>query len=381
MQEATLFSSKSAYEALEAELRADILNGRLAAGSKICPETVLAERYSISRGSVRVALENLVRANLLRKVKGSGTFVTRPEERCALPVSKRQIVFLSFATALPREVFFDSGTHVPMIKGMTDACSPNGYNLLVSHIGPDWLPPPCLANNDVAGILFHGPVKMDFYQRWIEPWPNVAIQYRHPNLDGHCVKGDNSSFSYQAVERLMHAGYRRIGFISKEIDMPISLERYYAFKMALRDLGLPFERRYCAVWQRPFSNGLPEKELQMADYLPCLKPMFTDSALERPDAFVCVDDWRAYCAINALKQLGLRVPEDVGITGGYNGEKSALVSIAVSGLNCRLEEICSKAVWLLLETINGHIDGGVTMQIRPRFTDGTTLRTDNQIGK
>ena len=124
-----------------------------------------------------------------------------------------------------------------------------------------------------------------------------------------------------------------------------------------------------------------EKELQMADYLPCLKPMFTDSALERPDAFVCVDDWRAYCAINALKQLGLRVPEDVGITGGSNGGTSTLVPIAVSGLNCRLEEICSKAVWLLLETINGRIDGGVTMQIRPHFIDGPTIRTENQIEK
>lgn len=59
MADFTPLHSGPAYEPLEAELRADITNGRLAPGSKICPETVLAERYSISRGSVRVALENL----------------------------------------------------------------------------------------------------------------------------------------------------------------------------------------------------------------------------------------------------------------------------------------------------------------------------------
>ena len=322
MADFTPLHSGPAYEPLEAELRADITNGRLAPGSKICPETVLAERYSISRGSVRVALENLVRSGLLRKVRGSGTFVTMPEERSEVVVSKRQIVFLSFATALPRDVFFDPGTYAPMINGITKVCNPNGYNLLISHIGPDWMAPPCLSNNDVAGIVFHGPVTPEFYRRWIEPFPNVAIQYRHPDLDGHCVKGDNGSFCYQAVERLKRAGYRRIGFVTNEIDMPISLERYYAFRTALKELELPFERKYCAVWQRPSFNGMLEKEISVADYLPYLEPMFRSS--EGPDAFVCVDDWRAYCTITALERLGLKVPDDVGITGGNNGSSSAL---------------------------------------------------------
>ena len=348
------------------------MNGRLAPGSKICPETMLAERYSISRGSVRIALDNLVRSGLLRKVKGSGTFVTLPEERTESAVSRRQIVFLSFATALPRDVFFNPGTYAPMINGITKVCSPNGYNLLISHIGPDWMPPPCLSNNDVAGIVFHGPVAPEFYRRWIEPLPNVAIQYRHPDLDGHCVKGDNSSFCYQAVERLKRAGYRRIGFVTNEIDMPISLERYYAFRTALKELDLPFERKYCAVWQRPFCNGLPEKESSVTDYLPYLEPMFHDGSLEKPDAFVCVDDWRAYCTITALERLGLKVPADIGVTGGNNGVSSVLSPVCISGLDCRLEEICGKAVWLLLETISGKLDGGVTMQIRPHFTVGNT---------
>ena len=159
-------------------------------------------------------------------------------------VSKRQIVFLSFATALPRDVFFDPGTYAPMINGITKVCNPNGYNLLISHIGPDWMPPPCLSNNDVAGIVFHGPVTPEFYRRWIEPLPNVAIQYRHPDLDGHCVKGDNGSFCYQAVERLKRAGYRRIGFVTNEIDMPISLHLFLASGPAGRYWNCRFDRNF-----------------------------------------------------------------------------------------------------------------------------------------
>lgn len=374
--------SGPAYEPLEAELRADITNGRLAPGSKICPETVLAERYSISRGSVRVALENLVRSGLLRKVRGSGTFVTMPEERSESVVSRRQIAFLSFATALSRDAFFNLGNYGPMVNGIMNACNPNGYNLLISHIGPDWMPPPCLSNNDVAGIVFHGPVAPEFYQRWIEPFPNVSIQYRHPDPDGYCVKGDSSSFCYQAVERLKGAGYRRIGFITNEIDTPISLERYYTFRMALKELNLPFERRFCALWQRPSLNGMLEKEDRVADYLPYLEPMFCNGSPESPDAFVCVDDWRAYCTIIALERLGLKVPEDIGITGGNNnGSSSDLAPICISGLNFRLEEVCKRAAYLLFEAIKGRLDGGMTVLIRPHFAEGVTLPVKNCIQK
>ena len=38
-------------------------------------------------------------------------------------------------------------------------------------------------------------------------------------------------------------------------------------------------------------------------------------------------------------------------------------------------------VWLLLETISGKLDSGVTMQIRPQFMDGITLSSRNSIQK
>ena len=369
------FSTAPVYKAFEAELRADILNGRLAPGSRICSETVLAERYSISRGSVRTALDNLVRDNLLRKVRGSGTFVTAPEDRNIASVFHRQIVFLSFATALSHNVFYDSPTYIPMMKGMTDICSRNGYNLLVSHVGMDWQPPPCICDKDVSGILFHGPVQKEFYNQWIAPFPNVSVVYQHPYVDGYCITEDTKSFSFQAVEQLKLAGYRRIGFLTNEIDMPIPLERYYAYQMALHELGLPFEPRYSAIWQRPFSNGILEKEYGIPDYQPHLAPMFSDPSLEPPDAFICMDDWRAYGAIITLKRLGLKVPEDIGIIGGTNDGISCQYEVPISGMNTRLDTICEKAVELLLHVINGKQNEGITVQIRPHFVRGATLRS------
>jgi DNA-binding LacI/PurR family transcriptional regulator/DNA-binding transcriptional regulator YhcF (GntR family) len=359
-------SNYPAHGKLEAELRADIVEGRISPGTKICSETGLADRYGISRGSVRTALDNLTRGGLLRKVRGSGTFVEKRTPGC-----ERQIVFLSFATALSREVFFDAGTYLPVINGMTALCAENNCNLIVSHVGADWKVPQKLASGEIAGVVFHGQVNREFYRRWIAPHPNVGIQYPHPEYTGNCVRYDEKAFSYRAVEYLKELGHERIGFVSNEIDMPISLERYYGFRMALKEFGLPFSKNNCAVWQRPDVNGELPNEYVMPDYREQLEPLFAHA--QPPTALVCVDDWRAYCALTALDKM----KRSVSVIGGRNG-KASRYPVQITGFDFRLEEICSKAVWLLLEVLKGDLAGGVNLQIQPELLPGETTSTPNQ---
>jgi DNA-binding LacI/PurR family transcriptional regulator len=353
-------SDYPAHGRLEAELRADIVEKRIMPGTKICSETELAERYGISRGSVRIALGNLTRGGLLRKVRGSGTFVEEQSSR-----RERQIVFFSFATALSREVFFDAGTYLPVINGMTALCVENDCNLIVTHVGADWNVIPTLNPDEIAGVIFHGPVKREFYERWIAPYPNVGIQYTHPESNGSCVKYDEKAFSYRAVEHLKRLGHEYIGFVSNEIDMPISLERYFGFRMALKEFGLPFNKKSCAVWQRPNVNGVLPNEYVMPDYREYLEPLWRQE--HPPTALVCVDDWRAYCTISAFSKMGI----SPSVTGGRNGKVSRY-PVEITGFDFRLEEICSKAVWLLMEKLKGNLNDGVNLQIQPEFLPGKT---------
>ncbi len=65
---------KQLWQAVADQLRDEILDGRLPAGSRLV-ETDLAERFGVSRGPIRDALAELARAGLAVDLPRRGTFV------------------------------------------------------------------------------------------------------------------------------------------------------------------------------------------------------------------------------------------------------------------------------------------------------------------
>ncbi|MGQ8364774.1 GntR family transcriptional regulator [Glaciecola sp. 1036] len=58
-------------------LESMILDGTLAAGEKLLPERLLAEKFQVSRPSLREAIQNLSAKGLIERKQGGGTFVSR----------------------------------------------------------------------------------------------------------------------------------------------------------------------------------------------------------------------------------------------------------------------------------------------------------------
>ena len=71
---------KQLWQAVADQLRDEILDGRLSAGSRLV-ETELAERFGVSRGPVRDALAELARAGLAVDLPRRGTFVPSLTEK------------------------------------------------------------------------------------------------------------------------------------------------------------------------------------------------------------------------------------------------------------------------------------------------------------
>lgn len=67
------------YARVEATLASDISMEILPPGSQLPPEDRLIERFSVSRTTVRKAIENLVARGLVEIRRGKGTFVAQPK--------------------------------------------------------------------------------------------------------------------------------------------------------------------------------------------------------------------------------------------------------------------------------------------------------------
>ncbi|WP_080495482.1 GntR family transcriptional regulator [Burkholderia ubonensis] len=69
-------------------LRAAIIDGKLKTGEGLPPERDLAERFQVSRDTVRRAIDNLTRQGLIESRRGAGTFVAARVEQQLSPVTR-----------------------------------------------------------------------------------------------------------------------------------------------------------------------------------------------------------------------------------------------------------------------------------------------------
>lgn len=72
---------ESAFRRVARDLRAQILDSNLAADEPLPTEAELAERYGVSRQTIRRAFQDLVAEGLVHRVPGRGTFAVPPSER------------------------------------------------------------------------------------------------------------------------------------------------------------------------------------------------------------------------------------------------------------------------------------------------------------
>lgn len=132
--------------------------------------------------------------------------------------------------------------------------------------------------------------------------PAVCID---KDVDGmYSIGIDNESAMYSMVEHfIVHHGFTRINYISGPEDNIDSTLRLRAYRAALAAHGITPENERIYRGHFTSKDGIPAVE------------QFLSSPLERPQAIVCANDNMAVAAVNALTTHGVRVPEDICVSG------------------------------------------------------------------
>jgi signal transduction histidine kinase/DNA-binding LacI/PurR family transcriptional regulator/AraC-like DNA-binding protein len=159
---------------------------------------------------------------------------------------------------------------------------------------------------------FVGPAEARRYLKRFAPLPIVSISEQ---IDGiPCVLGDNTSSMFEIVSHLVEVHQcRRLAFVNGPRDHLESTERYAAYLNALNHYQIAFDSTL--VINKPFRH---EAGVEAARYL-------LDQC-ERMDAVITSDDFVALGVIEGLQQNGVRVPEDVAVTG-FDDTPNARASI------------------------------------------------------
>jgi len=131
------------------------------------------------------------------------------------------------------------------------------------------------------------------------------------------VMSNNVESMATIVNHLYETGRRRIAHISGHYSTRPGTDRLLGFRSELERLRLPAPPEYVVEGDFFHDSGYDAANLLLA-------------LSEPPDAIACASDSMAVGAMAAIEEAGLRVPEDIAVTGFDDAEYAASVVPALT---------------------------------------------------
>ena len=157
------------------------------------------------------------------------------------------------------------------------------------------------------------------------------------SISGHVdgffnIDFDDASGMRRIVEHFIDVhGYTRIGFMSGFLTHPDAQLRLREFRTVMRERGIPEDG--AGVFEGDFWF---QKGEEAADYFL--------SRPERPEAVVCANDFMAISLISALRLRGIRVPEDIAVSGFDGSEEGRCYIPHITTVTREREDIAERAL-------------------------------------
>jgi len=165
------------------------------------------------------------------------------------------------------------------------------------------------------------------------------------------VTANGDEAAQLATQHLIDTGSKRIAFIGGPNHLDMVRRRKHGYLEALRENRIPIERELVICERIDYDWALDAtiKLLQRSD---------------RPDAILAFNDIITFAAFTAVKQLGLRIPEDVALMGFTDDEHACYVTPRLSAIEDQSNLMGQTACRLLLKSISG--DSNICHEIVPQ---------------
>ncbi|UQZ37417.1 LacI family transcriptional regulator [Paenibacillus sp. PK3_47] len=176
--------------------------------------------------------------------------------------------------------------------------------------------------------------------------PCIGVDLELQGSKSGYVMSDNYKISSKVVEHFYLLGYRELGFIGSTADSDISNRREAGYIKAIEDFGLAMNPDWFVHGGDFFEGSGYEAMRSMIEAGPL------------PRAIFAASDLLALGAIRALKEHGLRIPEDIAIIGCDDIEACKYTSPTLSTIRQNKERLGVLAAHMLFDLINNQSEGG-----------------------
>ncbi len=228
-----------------------------------------------------------------------------------------------------------------LIQGVSSACNAREYSVML------WLAEPEYERRQIRQIMYSGLVdgvivsSMLLNDSLVQALSDGDLPFmlvgRHPT-DTHAsyVDADNIGGAREAVTHFLRLGRTRVATITGPQNMIVGADRLTGYLAALHERGVISD-----------ASLIAEGDFTEADGYRAMQQLM----MRRPDALFAASDMMAIGAMRALREAGLRVPEDVAVVGFDDLPQSARTEPPLTTVRQPTYRLGTTAVDSLLDLI------------------------------
>ncbi|RUR66574.1 LacI family DNA-binding transcriptional regulator [Variovorax sp. 375MFSha3.1] len=246
----------------------------------------------------------------------------------------------------------------PILQGIEASAAARGYFVFVTNVVDHALARPVLERmlaQRVDGVVMATATRDDPLVDFVTKAGMTAVLVNRADETGRlpAVVSDDRLAMKLAVDHLVGLGHKRIAHLAGPQTIPTGVGRRLGVEQALRDHRMkPFRVVECASYSREAGAAAMKQMLE---------------AGAAPQAVVCCNDLVALGAYDALREAGLRVPQDISVTGHNDMPLVDMVDPPLTTIRLPHRELGWRAAEMLFEEIDGHSMSASTVVLRPEL--------------
>ncbi|MCM8818038.1 MAG: GntR family transcriptional regulator [Candidatus Omnitrophica bacterium] len=313
----------------------EIKKGKIAPGEKVPSEQQLAKKFKVSRIASREALLELINEGYLFRVLGKGTFLK-------VDIKKREVLKKKVIIKVPN---LKNSFYYQIISGAEIIFTHNNYEFKIlterdNQIEEKKILEKILEEKEDGLLLissYYTYTNLTILRRIIEKLPVIIVDVKIPGIKVDTVISNDFKGGYMITEHLIELGYKKILHLSGPESDSSAYERKKGYIECMKKYKLKPEIRY-TKWT--LEDG----------YFETKKVFLNKNNIE---AIFCCNDEVAIGCYRALKELNIKVPEDVGIAGYGNMDIGKVIEIPFTTIDQSPEKMGKISAELLINKIDG----------------------------
>lgn len=235
-----------------------------------------------------------------------------------------------------------------VVDGISEQLAEAGYHLILANTDNntdrelEYLN--IFKNNQVDGVIFIATIISEKHKQMLKEML-VPIVIVGQQLEGYCcVYHDDYNTSKEITKLMIDSGCQALGYVGVTIkDKAAGLDRKNGFMDAVEDAKKEAKDIQVVAVEEGFFS--------MESGYNLMKNILQQST--KVDGIFCATDSIAMGAIQAIKEEGRRIPEDISVVGIGNTRMSRVVEPALTTASYYYKISGTEAATMLLTLING----------------------------